>query len=57
VGAETQEQSVNWQSPQALARRARQQAAQAELPSRVGPVEFGTLGVMVVVRCPHDLDR
>jgi hypothetical protein len=48
---------VNWQSPQAHARRARQQAAQAELPSRVGPVEFGMLGATVVVRCLHDLDR
>jgi hypothetical protein len=27
------------------------------LPSRVGPAEFSTLGAMVTVRCPHELDR
>ena len=27
-----------------------------DLPARVGPAEFSTLGAMVVVRCPHDLD-
>jgi hypothetical protein len=26
------------------------------LPTRIGPAEFSTLGAMVVVRCPHDLD-
>jgi hypothetical protein len=26
------------------------------LPARIGPAEFGTLGAMVTVRCPHDLD-
>ena len=26
------------------------------LPARVGPVEFGRVGGMVAVRCPHDLD-
>ena len=28
----------------------------ADLPARIGPAEFGTLGAMVTVRCPHDLD-
>ena len=27
-----------------------------DLLFRVGPAEFSTLGAMVVVRCPHDLD-
>ena len=27
-----------------------------DLPVRIGPAEFSTLGAMVVVRCPHDLD-
>jgi hypothetical protein len=27
-----------------------------DLPARIGPVEFGELGGMVAVRCPHDLD-
>ena len=27
-----------------------------DLPARIGPAEFSTLGTMVVVRCPHDLD-
>ena len=31
-------------------------AAKADLSTRVGPVEFSTLGAMVVVRCPQDLD-
>ena len=26
------------------------------LATRIGPAEFSTLGAMVVVRCPHDLD-
>ena len=26
------------------------------LPSRIGPAEFSTLGAMVAVRCPHELD-
>ena len=26
-----------------------------DLPARIGPVEFGTLGSMVAVRCPVDL--
>jgi hypothetical protein len=34
----------------------RELAALAELPSRIGPVEFDTLGAMVAVRCPRDLD-
>lgn len=25
------------------------------IPDRIGPVEFGTLGRMVTVRCPSDL--
>jgi hypothetical protein len=28
----------------------------ATIPARIGPVEFGTLGAMVAVRCPRDLD-
>ena len=28
----------------------------ADLPARIGPVEFGMLGGMVAVRCPRDLD-
>ena len=28
----------------------------ATLPARIGPVEFGTLGGMVAIRCPHELD-
>jgi hypothetical protein len=29
----------------------------ADLPSsRIGPAEISTLGAMVTVRCPHDLD-
>jgi hypothetical protein len=27
-----------------------------DLPARIGPVEFSTLGAMVVVRCPQELD-
>jgi hypothetical protein len=27
-----------------------------DLPARISPVEFGTLGAMVAVRRPHDLD-
>jgi hypothetical protein len=27
-----------------------------DLPTRIGPAEFSTLGTMVVVRCPHELD-
>ena len=30
--------------------------AHPDLPARIGPAEFSTLGTMVVVRCPHDLD-
>jgi hypothetical protein len=26
------------------------------IPARIGPVEFGALGKMVAVRCPHELD-
>ena len=26
------------------------------IPARIGPVEFGELGGMVAVRCPHELD-
>jgi hypothetical protein len=28
-----------------------------DLPARVGPVEFGTLGKLIAVRCPHDFDH
>ena len=27
-----------------------------DIPARIGPAEFSTLGAMVVVRYPHDLD-
>jgi hypothetical protein len=27
-----------------------------DLPARIGPVEFGTLGGMVAVRCPREFD-
>ena len=27
-----------------------------DLPARIGPAEFSTLGAMIAVRCPHDLD-
>ena len=27
-----------------------------DLPARIGPVEFGTLGSMVAVRCPREFD-
>jgi hypothetical protein len=29
---------------------------QDNLPARIGPAEFSTLGAMVAVRCPSDLD-
>jgi hypothetical protein len=45
------------QPPTSRERAARQQAAMATLPSRVGPAEFSILGALVAVRCPHDLDR
>ena len=28
----------------------------APLPARIGPAEFSTLGALVAVRCPSDLD-
>ncbi len=28
-----------------------------QIPSRIGPVDFGTLGGMVTVRCPTDYDH
>jgi hypothetical protein len=28
----------------------------APLPARIGPVEFSTLGALVAVHCPSDLD-
>ena len=31
-------------------------AGRVVIPTRIGPVEFGTLGGMVAVRCPRDLD-
>jgi hypothetical protein len=27
------------------------------LPARIGPAEFSTLGAMIAVRCPSDLDH
>ena len=27
------------------------------IPARIGPAEFSTLGAMVAVRCPSDLDH
>ena len=45
------------QPPTPCERAARQQAALAALPSRIGPAEFSILGALVAVRCPHDLDR
>ena len=27
-----------------------------DLPARIGPAEFSSLGALVAVRCPHDLD-
>ena len=30
---------------------------QAAIPARIGPVEFGELGGMIAVRCPHDFDH
>jgi hypothetical protein len=27
------------------------------VPARIGPAEFGTLGALIAVRCPHDLDH
>ena len=30
--------------------------AHQDLPARIGPAEFSTLGAMVAVRCPRDLD-
>jgi hypothetical protein len=27
------------------------------LPARIGPVEFGELGRLIAVRCPHDFDH
>ena len=45
------------QSPASRERAARRQAAMAALPSRIGPAEFSSLGALVAVRCPHELDR
>jgi hypothetical protein len=45
------------QSPTSRERAERQQAAMAALPSRIGPAEFRSVGALVAVRCPHDLDR
>jgi hypothetical protein len=45
-----------FQSPSAREREARNLAAAAALPARIGPAEFSVLGSMVAVRCPHDLD-
>jgi hypothetical protein len=29
----------------------------AAIPARIGPVEFGELGRLIAVRCPHDFDH
>jgi hypothetical protein len=26
------------------------------IPARIGPVEFGDLGALVAIRCPHEFD-
>jgi hypothetical protein len=31
-------------------------SALADIPTRIGPAEFGELGRLVAVRCPRDLD-
>ena len=28
-----------------------------DVPTRIGPAEFGTLGALITVRCPHDFDH
>jgi hypothetical protein len=38
------------------ARQRRYRDRRAIIPTRIGPAEFGTLGAMVAVRCPSDLD-
>jgi hypothetical protein len=38
------------------AREIRGLSVAADVPARIGPAEFGSLGAMVTVRCPHDLD-
>jgi hypothetical protein len=35
---------------------ARSFASPANLPARIGPVQFETLGALVAARCPTDLD-
>jgi hypothetical protein len=37
-------------------RQRRGRYRRANIPTRIGPAEFGTLGAMVAVRCPSDLD-
>ena len=29
----------------------------ADVPTRIGPAEFGTLGALITVRCPRDFDH
>ena len=31
--------------------------ARARLPTHIGPCEFGQLGGLVAIRCPHDFDQ
>jgi hypothetical protein len=28
-----------------------------DVPTRIGPAEFGTLGALITVRCPRDFDH
>ena len=44
------------QSPSAREREARNLAAAADPPVRIGPAEFSAMGSMVAVRCPRKLD-
>ena len=42
--------------PRAVWRGSGGVARRVTIPARIGPVEFGTLGAMVAVRCPHEFD-
>ena len=44
------------QQPTPRERAVRGLPAGADGPGRIGPAEFSTLGALVVVRCPRDLD-
>lgn len=39
-----------------MARLAEAQRISDERPAHIGPVEFGTLGGWIAVRCPHEFD-